>query len=32
LFGVPFSVTGAASETATGDLSKTLKAGFKRSW
>ena len=32
LFGGPFSVTGAVSETGTGDLSKSLKAGFKRSW
>ena len=31
LFGGPFSVTGSVSETATGDLSKSLKAGFKRS-
>lgn len=32
LFGGPFSVTGAVSETAAGDISKSLKAGFKRSW
>src|SRR5262249_24487668 len=32
LFGGPFSVTGSVSETATGDLSKSLKAGFKRNW
>jgi hypothetical protein len=32
LFGGPFSVTGSVSETATGDLSKSLKAGFKRTW
>ncbi len=32
LFGGPFSLTGSVSETATGDLSKSLKAGFKRSW
>ena len=32
LFGGPFSVTGSVSETATGDLSKSLKAGFKRAW
>ena len=32
LFGGPFSVTGSVSETATGDLSKSLRAGFKRSW
>src|SRR6266404_5474852 len=32
LFGGPFSLTGSVSETATGDLSKSLKAGFKRTW
>jgi hypothetical protein len=32
LFGGPFSVTGSVSETAAGDISKSLKAGFKRSW
>src|SRR5215813_2731538 len=32
LFGGPFSVTGSVSETPTGELSKSLKAGFKRSW
>ena len=32
LFGGPFSVTGSVSETASGDLSKSLKAGFKRNW
>jgi hypothetical protein len=32
LFGGPFSVTGSVSETPAGDLSKSLKAGFKRSW
>ena len=32
LFGGPFSVTGSVSETASGDLSKSLRAGFKRSW
>ena len=32
LFGGPFSVTGSVSETATGDLSKSLKAGFKQNW
>ena len=32
LFGGPFSVTGSVNETATGDLSKSLKAGFKRTW
>ena len=32
LFGGPFSVTGSVSETPTGDLSKSLKAGFKQNW
>jgi hypothetical protein len=32
LFGGPFSVTGSVSETAAGELSKSLKAGFKRNW
>jgi hypothetical protein len=32
LFGGPVSVTGSVSETATGDTSKSLKAGFKRTW
>jgi hypothetical protein len=32
LFGGPFSVTGAVSETATGETSKSLGAGFKRQW
>ena len=32
LFGGPISVTGAVSETAAGDTSKSLKAGFKRTW
>jgi hypothetical protein len=32
LFGGPFSVTGSVSETASGDISKSLRAGFKRSW
>ena len=32
LFGGPFSVTGSVSETPTGDISKSLKAGFKRTW
>jgi hypothetical protein len=32
LFGGPFSVTGSVSETAAGDISKSLKAGFKRTW
>jgi hypothetical protein len=32
LFGGPVSITGAVSETATGELDRSLKAGFKRSW
>jgi len=32
LFGGPVSITGSVSETAAGDISKSLKAGFKRSW
>jgi len=32
LFGGPFSVTGSVSETASGDLSKSFRAGFKQSW
>jgi hypothetical protein len=32
LFGGPVSVTGAVSETPTGEASKSLKAGFKRTW
>jgi hypothetical protein len=32
LFGGPVSVTGAVSETATGELDRSLKARFKRSW
>jgi hypothetical protein len=32
LFGGPLSVTGSVSETTAGDLSKSLKAGFKRTW
>jgi hypothetical protein len=32
LFGGPFSVTGSVSETPAGEISKSLKAGFKRSW
>ena len=32
LFGGPVSVTGAVSETATGELNRSLKAGFKRNW
>jgi hypothetical protein len=32
LLGGPVSVTGSVSETAAGDISKSLKAGFKHSW
>ena len=32
LFGGPVSVTGTVSETPGGDHSKSLKAGFKRTW
>jgi hypothetical protein len=32
LFGGPISVTGAVSEHAAGDISKSLKAAFKRTW
>jgi hypothetical protein len=32
LFGGPLSVTGAVRETPTGEASKSLKAGFKRTW
>jgi len=32
LFGGPISLTGSVSETATGETSKSLKAGFKRTW
>jgi hypothetical protein len=32
LFGGPVSLTGAVQETPSGDLSKSLKAGFKRTW
>ena len=32
LFGGPVSITGSLSETTTGDISKSLKAAFKRSW
>jgi hypothetical protein len=32
LFGGPVSITGAVSETATGELNRSLKAGFRRSW
>jgi hypothetical protein len=32
LFGGPISVTGAVSEHAAGDISKSVKAAFKRTW
>ena len=32
LFGGPVSVTGSVSETSSGDHSKSLRAGFKRTW
>lgn len=32
LFGGPVSITGAISETATGELDRSLKAGFRRNW
>jgi hypothetical protein len=32
LFGGPMSVTGAVSETGTGELDRSLKARFKRNW
>jgi len=32
LFGGPFSLSGAVSETSNGDFSKSLKAGFKQNW
>jgi hypothetical protein len=32
LFGGPVSVTGSVSETPVGEHSKSLKAGFKRTW
>jgi hypothetical protein len=32
LFGGPFSVTGSVSESAEGETSKSLSAGFKRQW
>jgi hypothetical protein len=32
LFGGPVSVAGAVSETSSGDLTKSLTAGFKRNW
>jgi hypothetical protein len=32
LLGGPLSITGTVSETPTGELDRSLKAGFKRSW
>jgi hypothetical protein len=32
LFGGPVIVTGSASETASGEIAKSISAGFKRSW
>lgn len=32
LFGGPVNITGSVSETATGEINKTLTGGFKRSW
>jgi hypothetical protein len=32
LFGGPISVTGALTETPTGDISKSIMAGFKQAW
>lgn len=32
LFGGPFSLSGSVSETTNGDLSKSLRAGFKQNW
>jgi hypothetical protein len=32
LFGGPLSITGTASETATGAISKSITAGFKHTW
>jgi hypothetical protein len=32
LFGGPISITGSVSESSAGDISKSLKAGFKRTW
>jgi len=32
LFGGPVSITGTVSETPSGEASKSLKAGFKRTW
>ena len=32
MFGGPVSITGAVRETATGELNRSLNAGFRRSW
>ena len=32
LFGGPFSLSGSVSETSSGELSKSLRAGFKQNW
>jgi len=32
LFGGPFSITGSANETATGEIARSITAGFKHSW
>ncbi len=32
LFGGPFSLSGGLSETSSGDLAKSLRAGFKQNW
>jgi hypothetical protein len=32
LFGGPFSLSGSVAETSSGDLSKSLRAGFKQNW
>ena len=32
LFGGPFSLSGSVGETSSGDLSKSLRAGFKQNW
>jgi hypothetical protein len=32
LFGGPFSLSGAVSETSNGDFAKSLRAGFKQNW
>jgi hypothetical protein len=32
LFGGPFNITGSVSQTATGEVNKTITGGFKSSW